>query len=270
MCRTTTASRTPAGQMFQRPSSSIRLGNRPAKCPRCGGRKWWKKWEHVQCAKCHRRYVEKAGLHKIQVSNPALADRLEKLRGIPLTKRILRLAGGGNRWERHFRPSEFFPGIAAKLDNRLISLGRNTDVGLCDAIAAVDRCDQAEFLDLYLIDPDDARHWSALPRWKRPIRKGDEQDRLIWKVFMMQWLAMKMLASPDRLAWSIASQGNRLQALAGVLASIRDVHRLSSVLSAYGGLLAAGVDPEGQEVPPWKESPTTGYPGRSKRSRDRE
>jgi hypothetical protein len=113
---------------------------------------------------------------------------------------------------------------------------------------------QREFLDLYLIDPVDATRWAALPRWKRPIRKGDPDDVLIWKFFIMYRLNMEQAAS-DAAPWPLPSQGAQLNQLFGGFyrLTLAGVRRLALVMTTYGTMLQDGV-PLGDVVhPPWAE-----------------
>jgi hypothetical protein len=145
----------------------------------------------------------------------------------------------------------FFSGLAASLDARLIRDERDKDVPLCRALAVIPVIDQREFLEFYLRDPVDARHWASLPRWKRPIRKGDPDDIQVWKFFTMQRLNMEQAASTGP-PWSMASQGAQLRLMFGWFdgLSMAGIKKLVLVMNAYGALL------QGREIgdvvkPPW-------------------
>ena len=228
-----------------------------ARCKRCGGRKWYREGTSRRvCVKCNDGYYkENTGLHRIAAISPGLADRIRRLRELPLSRQLLQRAARHSRWERCFFPSVYFPGIGPRLDGRLVLLGRNTDVDLCESLAAVQSDDQREFLDLYLQDPADAKHWAELPAWKRPIRRGDEQDRLIWRVFTVVRLNMEFAAKEGPRRWGIKSQGLQLRSLGGLLSSIKATDRLGRVLSLYGQTIWDGLDSGNPKTPPWQGLP---------------
>jgi hypothetical protein len=151
-------------------------------------------------------------------------------------------------------PSRLFRGLDAALDQRLIRENRDKDVVLCQALAAVPVGEQREFLELYLVDPNDARHWAILPRWKRPIRKGDPDDVLIWKFFTMQRLNMEQAAS-EAPPWSMASQGAQLPQMFGVIyrLSPQGVRTLCLVMNAFGDALQYGRELGNVNTKPWEE-----------------
>jgi len=149
-------------------------------------------------------------------------------------------------------PSRLFKGIAPALDDRLIRERRDKDVPLCQTLAAIPAIDQREFLELYVRDVVDAQRWAALPRWKRPIRKGDADDIEIWKFFTMQRLNMEQAAS-DGQPWSMASQGAQLPQMFGAIArlSASGIQKLTIVMSAYGTMLQYGHDVGDVVTKPW-------------------
>jgi hypothetical protein len=153
-------------------------------------------------------------------------------------------------------PSRLFPGLTVALDQRLIRDRRDKDVALCRAVAAVPTVDQREFLELYLRDPKDAQHWAGLPRWKRPIRKGDPDDILVWKFFTMQRLNMEQAAS-EAPPWSLASQGAQLPQMFGTLMRLtpHGVQKLGLVMNAFGDALQYGRDLGNVIKKPWDERP---------------
>jgi hypothetical protein len=121
-------------------------------------------------------------------------------------------------------------------------------------LAALKIVEQRDFFELYLRDPADARHWASLPRWKRPIRKGDKTDQHIWKFFIMQRLNMEMHA--DGHAFALKDQGYQLQQMAGVLRYIADNERFAAVLTTYGEMLHAGEELGNTARKPWEEHAT--------------
>jgi hypothetical protein len=152
-------------------------------------------------------------------------------------------------------PSRVFPGLIESLDGRLRREQRDKDVTLCMALAALPMGDQREFLELYLRDPIDARHWASLPRWKRPIRKGDTTDQHIWSFFIMQRLNMEMHA--DGHAFALKDQGYQLQQMGGTLRKIADIARFAAVLETYGEMLHAGDAMGNTARKPWEERPNS-------------
>jgi hypothetical protein len=152
-------------------------------------------------------------------------------------------------------PSRLF-GLDPSLDQRLIRDHRDKNVMLCQTIAVVPTEDQVEFLELYLVDPADAQHWASLPRWKRPIRRKDPDDVLVWKFFIMQRLNMEQAAA-EAHPWSMASQGAQLPQMFGMVArmSPAGVKKLVAVMSAFGEALQHG-RPLGNVIKaPWDEKP---------------
>lgn len=151
-------------------------------------------------------------------------------------------------------PSRLFCGLDAALDQRLIREKRDKDIALCQAVAVVPVGEQREFLELYLADPNDAKHWAALPRWKRPIRKGDPDDILVWKFFTMQRLNMEQAAA-NAPPWSMASQGAQLPQLFGTLMRLspQGVQKLGLVMNAFGDALQYGRDLGNVMKKPWEQ-----------------
>jgi hypothetical protein len=149
-------------------------------------------------------------------------------------------------------PSRVFPGLNASLDERIIRDGRDKDVPLCTALAGVKQEEQREFYERFLVDVVAASRWVRLPKWQRPIMLGDAQDRLIWKVFTILRLNMELTATSTR-PWEkeLASQGQQLVQLAGLLSQITDTQRLGTFLAGYGALLAKGQDVGDPTRPPW-------------------
>jgi hypothetical protein len=154
-----------------------------------------------------------------------------------------------------------FPGLSSALDARLHEVHRDQDVGCCTQLAALKSTDQSEFLVLYLVDPADAQLWAKLPRWQRPIRKGDKTDQAIWKFFIMQRLNME--AHANGYPYPLKAQGYQLQQMGGVLYGLKDANRLAAVLSSYGAMLHAGEDVGDTTRPPWQSlsHSTTNGPG---------
>jgi len=150
-------------------------------------------------------------------------------------------------------PSTLFPGLVSSLDAPLRHAQRDQDVGLCSHLAAVKPAEQSEFLALYLVDPADAQLWVRLPRWQRPIRKGDKTDRAIWKFFIMQRLNMEAHAHGHVI--TLKAQGYQLQQMGGVLYGLADANRLAAVLSSYGAMLHAGEAVGDTHRPPWADIP---------------
>jgi hypothetical protein len=151
-------------------------------------------------------------------------------------------------------PSHLFRSLDPALDHRLIRENRDKDVVFCQAIAAVPASEQREFLELYLVDPNDAKHWAALPRWKRPIRKGDPDDVLVWKFFTMHRLNMEQAAA-NVPPWSMASQGAQLPQLFGTLMrlSLPGVQKLGLVMNAFGDALQYGRELGNVVKKPWED-----------------
>jgi hypothetical protein len=150
-------------------------------------------------------------------------------------------------------PSRVFPGLSSMLDARLRRDGYDKNVALCRAVAAQPVADQRGFLDLYLENPADAARWVALPDWKRLLRRGDDDDRRVWKFFTMQRLNMER-AARDATAWSLASQGTQLLQMFGVLLHLTPAgaRKLCDVMLAYAGKLSRELDPGDVTTPPWE------------------
>lgn len=167
---------------------------------------------------------------------------------------VLVRAGSG-AWPHHVAgyplPSRVFPGLDPGLDHRLIRDHRDKDVPLCQVLAAIAADDQREFLDLFLVDPADAHHWASLPRWKRPIRKGDADDVSVWKFFTMQRLNMEQAATGT--PWSMVSQCAQLPQMFGVVAylSLAGVQKLVAVMNAFALVIQQGRDPGNVMKKPW-------------------
>jgi hypothetical protein len=144
-----------------------------------------------------------------------------------------------------------FPGLDPALDQRLIRDGRDKDVALCQVLATIAADDQRQFLDLFLIDPADARHWVSLPRWQRPIRKGDADDIAVWKFFTMQRLNMEQAATGR--PWPMVSQCAQLPQMFGVVAqlSMVGVQKLVAVMNAFALVIQQGRDPGNVIKKPW-------------------
>jgi hypothetical protein len=152
-------------------------------------------------------------------------------------------------------PSKLFTGLDPALDHRLIRDEHDKDVVLCQAVAAVPAPNQQEFYELYLVDAADARHWAALPRWKRPIRKGDTDDQQIWKFFTIQRLCMEQAANPLAAAWPMTSQGAQLPQTFGTIRYLTPagLQKLVDVMGSYGNMLQYGRDLGDVTKKPWDE-----------------
>jgi len=113
---------------------------------------------------------------------------------------------------------------------------------------------QQEFYELYLVDPADARHWAALPRWKRPIRKGDPDDIQIWKFFTIQRLCMEQAAA-NAAPWPMSSQGAQLPQTFGTIRYLTPggLQKLVDVMGTYGDMLQYGRDLGNVVKKPWEE-----------------
>jgi hypothetical protein len=160
--------------------------------------------------------------------------------------------GHAGRWGKHKAfpsASRLFASIDAGLDESLRRHGLDRDIAFCAELAARSPAEQPEFLSLYLADPADARYWASLPRWKRPIRKGDKTDQYIWKWFVQQRLLMDSLASGRAIDWK--AQGFQLTVMAGALRYITDIQRFSLFLSIFGDMLQAGENLGNVVRPPW-------------------
>lgn len=157
-------------------------------------------------------------------------------------------------------PSHLFVGLDAALDARLKREHHDKDVVLCRSLAALPTGDQREFLDLYLSDPADAHHWAALPKWKRPLRKGDKDDIQIWKFFTMQRLNMEQ-AARDAPPWSMDSQGAQLPQMFGVLRtlSLDGLRKLVAVMSTFGVMLQEHRDIGDTVTKPWVDGVANGF-----------
>ena len=114
--------------------------------------------------------------------------------------------------------------------------------------------DQREFLELFIIDPADARHWAALPRWKRPIRKGDADDVAIWKFFIMQRLNMEQAAA-EAPPIPMPSQGAQLPQMFGALTQLSPagLQKLCTVMTAFGVMLQHCRNVGNVSKKPWEE-----------------
>lgn len=114
---------------------------------------------------------------------------------------------------------------------------------------------QQEFLELYLVDPVDAKHWASLPRWKRHIRKGDPDDIQIWKFFTIQRLFMERAARETIPAWAMSSQGAQLSQTFGTIRYLtpRGLQKLVDVMGTFGDMLQYGRELGDVTKKPWEE-----------------
>jgi hypothetical protein len=219
----------------------------------------------AHCIKCHARLPHKGGqgcpetMHRwrVQRGRQNINQRWPGYGDLLTNESLLHRAGVHWPGVQGFPlPSELFHGLNAALDQRLIRDGRDKDVKLCQAIASVAAMDQREFLELYLSDPKDAQHWAELPRWKRPIRRGDPDDVLVWKFFTMQRLNMEQAAA-EAPPWSMASQGAQLPQMFGTLMRLspHGVQKLGLVMNAFGDALQYGRDLGNVIKKPWDEQP---------------
>lgn len=160
----------------------------------------------------------------------------------------------GGSW-RLPRPSELFPALNTRLDDRFIRDGRDTDITFIQLVAAVPSGDQRDFYERYLTDPARALKWSRLPRWKRPIMAGDDQDKLIWGLFTMTRL--RIYGHINGHPATVPGLGRSLVQEIGFWEGIKDHRRACLVLSMYGSMLAHGEDVGDVVTPPWKEKPPT-------------
>jgi hypothetical protein len=253
----------------------------PPPCPKCGESQWRREksgrgmfW---RCQPCR---IRKQRAVRTQRSCPLCHKRLpHKSRQCPVAQRLGLVAKGRRlldaQWPGYSaglgddvlerigrtsrgalplpRPSERFPGLLASLDDRLIRDGLETNVEFGQVLATLKEADQREYVDLYRIDPADANLWASLPKWKRVIRRGDKNDRQIWKFFVGFRLNMELLANPNAPGGrSMASQGRELCVWAGALSYLTDVRRLTDFLSEYGSMLANGEDMGDVTKPPWE------------------
>lgn len=188
--------------------------------------------------RCAYAYDARIGAKKLDEQWPGFLDVVSVALPEPELTTFLRNV---RRNHSHYRlplSSRLFPGLDPKLDDRLHREGHEKDLTLCRALAALPTSDQREFLELYLKDPADARRWAALPRWKRPLRKGDDDDQLIWAFFIMQRLNMEQ-AAREAPPWAMASQGAQLPQMFGAVnrLTLGGVKKLCLVMSTYGVML---------------------------------
>jgi len=215
-------------------------------CEKCG-----KRLPHPGghgCPEVQRQWRIQRGRQNINTKWPGYAELL--------TDEAL-LVRAGIRWPLftgYPLPSRLFNGLDPALDQRLIREQRDKDIAFCQALAAVPVGEQREFLELYLVDPNDAKHWAALPRWKRPIRKGDPDDVLVWKFFTMHRLNMEQAAAHVP-PWSMASQGAQLPQLFGTLMrlSLHGIQKLGLVMNAFGDALQYGRELGNVMKKPWED-----------------
>lgn len=158
----------------------------------------------------------------------------------------------GTHW-RFPRPSELFPAINTALDDRFIREGHDKNITLCRLVAAIPSADQRDFYERYLTNPARAITWSRLPRWKRPIMAGDDQDKLIWGLFTMTRLRLN--GHVNGFPATVPGLGRSLVQEIGFWEGIKDHRRACQVLSMYGAMLAHGEDVGDVVTPPWKEKP---------------
>ena len=149
--------------------------------------------------------------------------------------------------------SRVFPGLDAGLDTRLARVELDKDAAFCAELAAMPTAQQRDFLELYLVDPVDARHWATLPAWKRPIRRGDSSDQYIWKFFIQQRLNMEALARGQAI--DLKAQGYQWKQMAGCLLYITDWRRFALVMSIFASMLHSGQDVGDVINPPWLAAP---------------
>lgn len=211
-------------------------------CPLCGA---WLPHKGHGCPEKARRYYIQRARQKLNERWPSYGDVVtdEKF-----------LARAGQNWPRiagYPLPSEVFQGLDASLNHRLIRDQRDKDVTLCQAVSAIPADEQREFLELFLVDPVDAQHWATLPRWQRPIRKGNADDVAVWKFFTMQRLNMEQAATGT--PWALASQGAQLPQMFGAVArlSLTGVQKLVAVMNGFGLVLQQGRDPGNVMKKPW-------------------
>lgn len=216
------------------------------RCDKCGQRLPHK--GATGCPESRRQYLITRGRQRIEQQWPGYTSLL--------ADDLLRGVGANGHWSERSGvfplPSRLFAGLDAGLDDRLKRESRDKDIVLCRALAAVPKSDQREFLELYLKNPADADRWAALPTWKRPIRKGDADDDLVWAFFTMQRLNMDKAASDA--PWALASQGAQAKQLFGTLArlSLAGVKKLCLLMSTYGAMLQDQRDLGDVVTKPWE------------------
>jgi len=148
---------------------------------------------------------------------------------------------------RYPLPSEIFPTLQPGIDTWLLKHGHDKDPSLCERIAGLGRMDQAEFCRLYLEDPQDAEYWSTLPRWKRPIRRGDASDRIIWKIFVVTRTQLEnylMGGSTNRklLGMTLNQQAGMLEELYKLSTRMKvdGIARLNTVMRGFSAVMESG------------------------------
>jgi len=149
--------------------------------------------------------------------------------------------------------AQLFPGLEGWVEAALIQAGREKDMALCAAVAAVPAPDQRIFLNRALIDLHEAQHWASTPAWKRPIIAGDEDDERIWRFVLAFRLICEALAMERSV--SLASQGEGIVKMSGLLSHLTAPRRLADVLYQYGRAVRDGLDLGDVTRPPWKERP---------------
>jgi hypothetical protein len=213
-------------------------------CSDCG-----KRLPHANgyCAVTRATYRLKIGAETLEAQWPGYADAL-KAAGYD---QVIVNVGNHPRTASGFPPpSQIFPGLSSTVDGVLIREGHEKNVTLCRALAVLSAAEQWDYLHLYLKDPEDARHWASLPRWKRPIRKGDKVDHHIWSFFRQYFINIASHANGHTV--NLRAQGTQLKAMAGALWYVTDPVRLGSVLSSFGDLLQRGEDPGDVTTKPWE------------------
>jgi hypothetical protein len=211
-------------------------------CRRCGqvGPK------NKECVACVQRRNAMLGLQKIE---PEYAEILrQRLDNETFTRLLSNLYK--NHSVRFPLPSTLFPGLGPAMDVYLKREGRDQDVSLCSALAALPVEDQLEFLSRAVVDRVQADRWARLPRWQRPIMAADEHDKNIWRLFDILRLNLDGL--------EMAAQGTVFVQLSGVLNAIlaapkiEDRRRLHAVLYEYGRMLLRDKQIIGDpDRPPW-------------------
>jgi hypothetical protein len=132
----------------------------------------------------------------------------------------------------------------------LIREGHARNVPLLEALAAVPPEEQREFYERAVVNLADAKRWASLPRWQRPMMAGTEQDRTLWKLFMVYRLSMEAHLTPSP-HWTAVGIGHEMIQVAAMLRALKDHARFSEIVHEYGAALSHGQELGDRARPPW-------------------
>jgi len=208
-------------------------------------------------------------LVRLLVSVPSAATPVLVALPPPLLVRVARLPNVAKafprtgRWGVRLDLAIVYPTLETGVIRQLATAGRDTDVELLDALAALPAGEQRGYLDRALAGRmAEAAAWVAIPRWQRALLPRDKEAEEIWSAFRLLYLHLEgcdaMARETGGKAMTVGARANFWRTFGGKLAGehgVRNPERWSSVFTVFGWMLEHEPGRLGDvATPPWSRS----------------